>query len=1245
MDQAEADRSLLFATLAFQAGLITEGQATEGLETWASGKGRSLAEVLEGRGAIDAETRAAAEALLSTHLSGHGGDVARGLEALSTFCSAPSGVEGIGDPALRTSLSRLRSAPTDLGVDPLQTILPEAGVESFEGVSGRSAERRFRILRPHARGGLGEVYVARDAELDREVALKEIRQRHADDPGIRARFLVEARITGNLEHPGIVPVYGLGRFGDGRPYYAMRFIRGETLQSAIERFHHGDDRPTEPGVRAVRFRKLLVRFLAVCDAVEYAHSRGVIHRDLKPLNILLGPYGETLVVDWGLAKYVGDAEAVDGIEASSRSDHANDPGGTVAGIATPGRLRPFDSGSSDQTRPGSTFGTPGYMPPEQARGELDRMGPASDVYSLGATLYALLTGHAPVEGGSISEIIRRVTDGAIPPARTHDRTVPPPLEAVCQKAMKHEPTDRYPSARAVADDLDRWLADMPVSARREPWTDRLRRWARRHKSWVAGVVAALLVGLASLGFVVKARFDREAARLAGAAALAEARSAELEAHAAHQAERLHRYYATMVDRLRQRAIESEPSWTWWALDEIGRAARLRVESGPEGATTLRTLAAGALAAFDFRAKTDIDPGLNPSCLAFSPDGRTLALGESKAQAYLSCSVALIDWSTGTVGRRLAFSPSMTFQFRNKVQDGARRIAFDPEGRWLAVGTRSGRVHCWDLALDAPRPLSWDAHEGAVFGLAFGSGGDTPILYSSGKDGPIRRWRFDGADRVPVASAIAFEAEGPVWDLAFSASGGLACLAGGRLHRLDPETLNHLEEIRDVEGDRLAWSPDGRVLAAGDDGVIALISVEDGRVFRRMTDPAISAAHDGALSGLRFQPDGSILASACSSDDDRRIKFWDAATGRMLGSHHDAVGTGYGIIDVAFDPNGERLVATGRDRVAVFDLSPHPAFESVAIDSEPVRAAALAPDGKTLARLGQSTEALRVGLWSIPGRAQLAGVDLTAEGTGSKGEHGLAFDPDGDLLAFNGSAPGVFLWEVGSAEPPRMINVPSPASIQLSDDGRRLWCRIDDGQSIGGWDIETAEQVARWNDSTGEILRGLDTIDSLAVDEPWIMTGGRDGQPRLLRHDDRGLSPIRQWDHRNGPVQALAIRRIAEMGVAGTLWGSIVLIGLPDARPIATIAKAHPGGVTRLAIAPDGRFLASGGNDRAVRLWTFEGTDLLPIATLGVASGAIMDLSFTRDGQRLAVAANGEHAVRLWRLDRLVERWSTLGIES
>ncbi len=205
----------------------------------------------------------------------------------------------LGDPDIESTLDQVGSDPVWSEDGDADRTGPYAvGTATSEG-------QRYRILRPHARGGLGAVFVALDTELNREVALKQILDHHADDPVSRQRFLIEAEVTGGLEHPGIVPVYGLGTYADGRPYYAMRFIKGESLKEAIERFHADASLAREPGRRSLELRKLLRRFIDVCNAIDYAHSRGVLHRDIKPGNIIVGQHGETLVVDWGLAKATG----------------------------------------------------------------------------------------------------------------------------------------------------------------------------------------------------------------------------------------------------------------------------------------------------------------------------------------------------------------------------------------------------------------------------------------------------------------------------------------------------------------------------------------------------------------------------------------------------------------------------------------------------------------------------------------------------------------------------------------------------------------------------------------------------------------------------------------------------------------------------------------------------------------------------------------------------------------------------
>jgi len=363
-----------------------------------------------------------------------------------------------GDPTFSVDVVSLPPARSDVtldSVEPAKRPLPTTGSEPVSGDRtggyGRSDAAlaafqpkladplsRYEKLGLLGQGGMGEVWRVRDRDLNRVMALKVVRADRAPTERMLARFIEEAQATAQLQHPGIVPVHELGRLPDGRFYFTMKEIRGRTLAEVIAEVHEAARGGTwSPTATGQTFRRLIEAYLRTCEAVAYAHARGVVHRDLKPSNIMLGDYGEVLVVDWGLAKVLG------------RPDR----------VAAEGRLDPVVTSRSEEdvlaTRMGEVAGTPAYMSPEQARGDVEHIGPPSDVYALGAVLYHILSGRPPFSG-SFMVILAQVASGEIRPP-TGPAPLPPELVSLALKAMSREPEARPRDAGALVTEVADWL--------------------------------------------------------------------------------------------------------------------------------------------------------------------------------------------------------------------------------------------------------------------------------------------------------------------------------------------------------------------------------------------------------------------------------------------------------------------------------------------------------------------------------------------------------------------------------------------------------------------------------------------------------------------------------------------------------------------------------------------------------------------------------------------------------------------
>jgi eukaryotic-like serine/threonine-protein kinase len=414
----ETDRNLLFGVLALQADLIDSRQFIDACTLWTTRKSTPLADVLLENGWLEPTDRSHVEYLVERKMQKHGGD------PKASLALAPDEIKrslaALGDVDIHRSLADL---PRPDGTSSATTVsyIPEKRL-------------RYRLDHLHATGGLGRIWLAHDSEFGRDVALKELRPEQSDNVVLRRRFLREAQITGQLEHPGIVPVYELSHWDDEQePFYTMRFIKGRTLTEAVESYH---TKREKGDVEPLDFVALLNAFVTVCNTIAYAHSRGIIHRDLKGQNVVVGDFGEVVVLDWGLAKALDGSEA----ELSGYVDDAFSAGAANVGL----------------TIQGQTLGTPAYMAPEQARGRVDEIDARTDVYGLGAMLYEVLTGHAPFSGSDTREVLKNVCEKEPTPPRSLSADIPLTLETVCLRALAKNPADRYASAAELSQEVQQW---------------------------------------------------------------------------------------------------------------------------------------------------------------------------------------------------------------------------------------------------------------------------------------------------------------------------------------------------------------------------------------------------------------------------------------------------------------------------------------------------------------------------------------------------------------------------------------------------------------------------------------------------------------------------------------------------------------------------------------------------------------------------------------------------------------------
>jgi WD40 repeat protein/serine/threonine protein kinase len=1056
----------------------------------------------------------------------------------------------------------------------------EHGNDAPEAASGGASHSRFRIVRLLSQGGLGEIFVAHDQDLNRQVALKRIQTRHADHPECRIRFLREAEVAAALEHPGIVPVYAVGKGVGGQPFYAMRLIQGETLQEAIYRFH-GSQHPLLD--HDLEFRQLLGRFVAVCNAMAYAHSQRVIHRDLKPANIMLGGYGQTLILDWGLAKSLRCPE----VGADDTLPAAALP--TVPGVTQIGRV----------------MGTPQFMSPEQAAGAADSLTYASDIYSLGATLYCLLTGREPFLGAAEDLIPNLVQSGDFLPPRRRRPDIPPALEAICLKAMERDPGRRYANAGDMAHDVERWLADEAVTAYAEPYGPRISRWARRHKSRVGltaaalAVAATILIASSLLSAVSSQRLDEQ--RRADMLEEDRAQIASLAQIAMNEQARANRYlYFSRIDQA-DRA---------WQESQVERMLQLlkTAHDGPSDVLGFEWHYLWRLynsSRFTLSAHRE-----SITCVAYSPDGKYIATGS------VDRVVRLWNASTGLRVRKFIGHAATV-----------NAIVFSPDGSRLATASADGTIKLWEYVQseqgDRGRCLGTLAdHIGSVNTVSFSSDGRR--LASAGDDRLIRIWDTASPNNSTAAKPVrVISTSFPrVVSVAFSLDSRLIAgcgkvqgtegeiMAAAVWDQAAPEPIAKLSEHRG-HVTCVAFSPDGRYLAtASDDNTTKLWNVAD------LHNPGIFAVrtlkgHGDSVSSLAFSKDGRLATGS----EDRTIKIWRLATGR---DEMTIRGHTRPINGMAFSPDGRNVVSSSADNtIRVWDVTHPQEAQCLTGHTADVNSVAFSVNGEFLAT-GSDDES--VCLWDV-----LTGNKVGEMAHALGGINSVAFSPDGRLLAGANQTGQVYVWDFAARKQLLILNAGDKNlwALRFSHDGKHLAVASGDGNTRV-WNVESF-----FTGSPGRclLLAGLDVggLSALAFspDGRHIATGAADGTLHIWDLQ----SGVEEWHDRRheGNVYGIAYNlngdQIATVSADCTvrLWDSA-------AHESHMVLRGHLQSVTAVAFSPDGRRLVTGGNDRVIKLWDVETGD--EALTLKGHTDTVTCLAFSKDGRRL-VSSSDDKTIRIW----------------
>jgi WD40 repeat protein len=1005
------------------------------------------------------------------------------------------------------------------------------------------------------RGAMGVVYKAVQVKLKRTVALKMILSgAHADRQEL-VRFEKEAEAVARLQHPHIVQIHEIGEV-DGLPYFVLEFVDGGSLAHKL----NGTPLPAREAAQLVE---------TLARAMHAAHQKGIVHRDLKPGNVLLTADGTPKIADFGLAKKLDD--------------------------------------TAGQTATGAIMGTPSYMAPEQAAGKCQAVGPAADVYALGAILYELLTGRPPFKAATpLETVMQVVADEPVPPSRLQSKS-PRDLETICLKALAKPPDKRYACASAMADDLGRYLRGQPITARPAGAMERSIKWVRRRPAAAALVALATLVLLGGTGvglWYAEQQRDRaeqetglrtkadDAARDAAARAKeAQENAQQLAAQEAAEREKAERLEYALDMNMAQRAWEANDvaqvmellesyrpafddvdcrGWEWFYQERLCNAElrTFHVSGSPVALSPDGQL----LASF-------FEPREDP--VELSPDGSLEAVMRGPGNKPMNRSVKLWDLVNGQ-------------ELRSYILPGNALIwvaAFSADRTLLAAGMNHGIVKVWDV-VGNKELRTFSGHSGTVTSVAFSRDGKR---LASSDWNSVKLWDLTNGQELRKVTGYT----GAVSSMAFTPDGLRLALIGGegyswvKLWDADAsheicKLTGHTGHVRNV-----AFSPDGSCLAsASDDRTVKLWDVASGRELRTLV------GHTDLITRVAFNPDGTLLASA---GEDKAVKLWDVASGRELCTYkgHEVHVTG-----LTFSPDSTRLVSVSYDgKVKLWMVAGDQQTRRFAGHTNGVNKVAFSPDGT---RLASASEDKTVKLWDVAGGYELHTL------SGHDGRvFSVAFSPDGTRLATASDGSTVVkLWDVASGLELRTFKADGDVrSLVFSPDGARLVS--GDSHAVTIWNVADGHKLHTLNEPFFSLLslafnpNGTQLVsagsDSVIV---WDVADGR--KLRTLKRQTSAVSsPAFSPD---GTRCASASNDMMTVKVWDVASGDELLTLAGHTRPVLS-----------LAFSPNGTRLASASYDRTVKLWDLVGGHEL--LTLKSHANAVKSVSFSPDGTRLASAGD------------------------